>query len=224
MNTALKAKPPNALRILLVDGHRLFRAGIRELLAGHADLIIAEEAGSGDEALKKLAQTEVDVVVMEIRLPDMNGIEVLRKLRAMSHQAHVLFLTTVNEPDTLLVAAEAGAAGYILKDISPENLMNAIRAVHSGRTMVHPVLARRMLQQMEMKAKGMARARVHGLNETELSVLSNLVRGLSDREIAANLHLSEATVKKHLRQIYVKLGARNRAQAALLAVQNRLVQ
>lgn len=220
----LMPRRPDVLRILLVDAHRLFRVGVRELLAGHPDLMIADEVGSGEEALKKLAETPIDVVVMEVRLPDMSGIDILRRLRARTHEVHVLFLTTVDDAETLLAAAEAGAAGYILKDISPENLVNAIRAVHSGRTMVHPALARRMLERLEIKAKGMARAGVHGLNDTELSVLSNVARGMSDREIAAGLHLSEATVKKHLRKIYSKLAVRNRAQAALLAVQNHLIQ
>src|SRR5579883_3159007 len=194
---------PAPLRVLLVDGHRLFRAGLRKLLADYPDL---------------------QVIVTEVQLPDISGIEFLRRIRAAANHVHVLFLTTVDDAETLLAAAEAGAAGYVLKDISPENLVNAIRAVHEGRTMIHPVLARKMLEQLEAKAKGGPQTRLHGLTDTEISIIRNVALGLSDREIAARLHLSEATVKKHLRKIYSKLGARNRAQAALLAVQHRLLQ
>jgi DNA-binding NarL/FixJ family response regulator len=211
------------LRILLVDGHRLFRAGIRRLLTEYSDFSIVDDVGLGEEAVTSAGKNPLDVIVSEVRLPDISGIEVLRRLRSTTNHAHVLFLTTVDDPETLIAAAEAGAAGYILKDISPENLANAIRAVYEGRTMIHPQLARRMLEQLEAKAKGTPRSRLHGLKDTEISILGSVALGLSDREIAAKLHLSESTVKKHLRKIYGKLGARNRAQAALLAVQHRLI-
>jgi two-component system response regulator DevR len=215
---------PAPLRVLLVDGHRLFRAGLRKLLADYPDLAIVDDVGTAGEALERLARDDLQVIVTEVQLPDISGIEFLRRIRAAANHVHVLFLTTVDDAETLLAAAEAGAAGYVLKDISPENLVNAIRAVHEGRTMIHPVLARKMLEQLEAKAKGGPQTRLHGLTDTEISIIRNVALGLSDREIAARLHLSEATVKKHLRKIYSKLGARNRAQAALLAVQHRLLQ
>jgi len=211
------------IRILLIDGHRLFRAGICDLLARHRDLTVVADVGSGEEAIRLFPEHQPDVAVMEVRLPDMNGIDVLRSLRKTAKQAQVLFLTTADDPDMLLAAAEAGAAGYVLKDISPENLVNAIRAVHEGRTMIHPGLARRMLERLEAKAKNPAQSRPHNLKETDVAILGSVASGLSDREIAASLHLSEATVKKHLRKIYSKLGVRNRAQAALRAVQLRLI-
>jgi len=221
---AESAKTSAPLRVLLVDGHRLFRAGLRKLLADHRDLIIVDDVGTAGEGLERLARDNPQVVVTEVQLPDISGIEFLRRIRASANHVHVLLLTTVADADMLLAAAEAGAAGYILKDISPENLVNAIRAVQEGRTMIHPVLARKLLEQLEAKAKGGNQSRPHGLIDSEISIIRNVALGLSDREIAVRLHLSEATVKKHLRKIYSNLGARNRAQAALLALQHRLLQ
>jgi len=212
------------VRVLLADGNRLFRAGIRTLLAQHQDIAVLEDVGSGEDALKVLKAQEADVVVMEVNLPDMSGLEALRRLRAASENPQVLFLTTVDDAETLLAAAEAGAAGYILKDISPENLANAIRAVHEGRTMINPVLARRMMARLAAKARDGAPPDKPTLGESEILILGRVALGMSDREIATKLHLSEATVKKHLRRIYGKLGARNRAQAALLAVKLNLIK
>jgi two-component system, NarL family, response regulator DevR len=212
-----------AVRILLVDGNRLFRAGIRTLLSQHSDLVVLDDVESGVDALKVLQTQEPDVVLMEVNLPDMNGLEVLKQLRAGSEKVQVLFLTTVDDAEALLSAAEAGAAGYVLKDISPENLANAIRAVHEGRTMINPMLARRMMARLAAKAKDGAPPDKPKLGENEILILSRVALGMSDREIATKLHLSEATVKKQLRRIYGKLGARNRAQAALLAVKLNLI-
>jgi DNA-binding NarL/FixJ family response regulator len=212
------------IRVLLVDSHRLFRAGIRKLLADYPGLTVVDDVGTGEEAIKTFGTLQPDVVVTEVRLSDTTGVEMLRRLRAMSSAAQVLFLTTVDSPEVLLSAAEAGGAGYVLKDISPENLVNAIRAVHEGRTMIHPLMARRLLERLEANAKGGNHSGTQGLKDVETSILSSVALGLSDREIAVKLHLSEAAVKKRLRRIYGKLGARNRAQAALLAVQNHLIQ
>ncbi len=212
------------IRVLLVDSHRLFRAGLRKLLADQPSLVVVDDVGTGEEAIKTFSTLQPDVVVTEVRLSDTTGVEMLRRLRAMSKTAQVLFLTTVDNSEVLLSVAEAGGAGYVLKDISPENLVNAIRAVNEGRTMIHPVMARRLLERLEANAKGGNQSGGQGLKDLETTILSSVALGLSDREIAAKLHLSEAAVKKRLRRIYSKLGARNRAQAALLAVQNHLIQ
>lgn len=194
------------------------------MLADHADLVVVDDVVAGQDALTRLGNNEIDVVVMEVRLPDMSGIEVLRRIRTATNHPVVLFLTTVNDPAMLLAAAKAGAAGYVLKDISPENLANAIRAVHNGRTMIHPELARGMFERLQVEAQDTPRTRIPGLQDVDISILSGITLGLSDREIAAKLYLSEATVKKHLRNIYTRLGVRNRAQAALLAIRNRLIK
>ena len=213
-----------SLRVILVDSHKIFRAGMRKLLADHHEFAVVEDVGSGAEAIKACMDHDPDVVVAEVRLPDMSGIEMLRKLRQISRKAQVLFLTVTDDPGVLMSAAEAGAAGYVLKDISPENLANGIRAVHEGRTMIHPLLARRLFERLEASANRSAtQTRAHDLKDLEISILAHVALGLSDREIAATLHVAEATVKKRLRKIYVKLGARNRAQAALVAVQNHLI-
>jgi DNA-binding NarL/FixJ family response regulator len=212
------------VRVLLVDNHRLFRAGIRKLLADQPNLVVVDDVGTGEEAVQAFSILQPDVVVTEVRLPDTTGVEMLRRLRAISKTAQVLFLTTVDKSDVLLSIAEAGGAGYVLKDISPENLVKAIRAVNEGRTMIHPLMARRLLESLEANAKGGNHSGIQGLKDVETTILTSVSLGLSDREIAAKLHLSEAAVKKRLRRIYTKLGARNRVQAALLAIQNHLIQ
>lgn len=212
------------VRVLLVDNHRLFRAGIRKLLADQPNLVVVDDVGTGEEAIQAFSTLQPDVVVTEVRLPDTTGVEMLRRLRAISKTAQVLFLTTVDKSDVLLSVAEAGGAGYVLKDISPENLVKAIRAVNEGRTMIHPLMARRLLGSLEANAKGGNHSGIQGLKDVETTILTSVSLGLSDREIAAKLHLSEAAVKKRLRRIYTKLGARNRVQATLLAIQNHLIQ
>ena len=212
------------VRIVLVDGHRIFRAGIRKLLEAYPGLAIIADVDSGDAAIKACSDHGPDVMVSEVRLPDISGIDMLRKVREQSPRPQVLFLTVMDDIEVLVAAAEAGCAGYVLKDISPDNLANGILAVHRGSSMIHPTLARRLLGWLEARASGTGAPDSHGgLDEIEKQILSNVASGLSDREIAMALHLSEAAVKKRLRKVYVKLGARNRAQAALVAIERDLI-
>lgn len=213
-----------AIRVLLVDGNRLFRAGIRTFMSEHEDIEVLADVGSGEDALKVLDAHDLDVAVMEVNLPDTSGMDLLGRLRTATSKCEVLFLTTVDDAETMITAAERGAAGYVLKDISPENLANAIRAVHQGRTMLNPAVARQMLARLAAKAKNGTVPDKPELSEQEVLILGRVALGMSDREIATKLHVSEATVKKHLRRIYSKLGARNRAQAALLAVKLSLLK
>ncbi len=213
-----------AIRVLLVDGNRLFRAGIRAFMSEHQDIEVLADVGSGEDALKILDAHAPDVAVMEVNLPDTSGLELLGRLRTAANKCEVLFLTTVDNAEMMITAAERGAAGYVLKDISPENLANAIRAVHQGRTMLNPAVARQMLARLAAKARNGTVSDKPELGEHEVLILSRVALGMSDREIATKLHVSEATVKKHLRRIYSKLGARNRAQAALLAVKLNLLK
>lgn len=212
------------LRIVLVDGHRIFRAGIRKLLEAYPGISIVADVDSGEAAIKACTDHAPDVLVSEVRLPDISGIDMLRKLRQQTPRPQVLFLTVMDDVEVLVAAAEAGCAGYVLKDISPDNLAGGILAVYRGSSMIHPALARRLLAWLETRASRSGPPNSQsGLDEVEKQILSHVASGLSDREIAIALHLSEAAVKKRLRKLYVRLGARNRAQAALVAIERDLI-
>jgi DNA-binding NarL/FixJ family response regulator len=211
------------VRVLLVDGLPLFREGVESLMRSAPDIDVVGSAGTVKEALDKAARLKPDVIVMDVRLP--GGVEAIRALHRLLPQANVLVLTDDDSPDTAAQAAEAGAVGYILKDIAGQDLLNAIRYAANGKAMVNPRLVRHLLARVAVARHASSRdvARSRGLSEREIEVLAKLGEGLSDMEIAAALVISEATVKTHLRAIYRKLGVRNRAQAVAFAVSSGLV-
>jgi len=225
-----------AIRVLLVDDQTIFRQGIR-LMLEEADLQVVGEANSGEEAIARTAALRPDVVLMEISIPGDNGIAATRVIRQRHPASRVLILTGHTEYLLFREAAEAGAAGYVLKDIAPHNLITAIRAVHSGGTMLSPAIAKRILDSFFAEGRGLrttvadsvdgpdlaATVREHGLTPRETEVLAGLVERLSDRQIAERLSLSETTVKTHLRRIYQRLRVRNRAEAAAMAVERKLL-
>lgn len=216
-----------AIRVLLADDHLLTRQGVRALLAREPDIEVVAEASSGPEAVELAVRHQPDVVLMDVVMGGGDGIEATRMIRQRCPKTQVLILTVYADQELFQRAVAAGAVGYVLKDISPQNLTNAIRAVHSGKTMVNPGILRRLVEEMQRRSEeqgisGIRRA--HGLTEREVDVLLALSEGYSDKEIAARLYLSESTVKTHLRSIYQKLGVRNRAQAAAWAVEKGLAR
>jgi len=225
-----------AIRVLLVDDQTIFRQGIK-LMLEEADIQVVGEANSGEEAVERTATVHPDVVLMEISIPGDNGIAATRAIRQRHPASRVLILTGHTEYLLFREAAEAGAAGYVLKDIAPHNLITAIRAVHSGGTMLSPAIAKRILDSFFAEGRGLrttitdsadgpdlaATVREHGLTPRETEVLAGLVERLSDRQIAERLSLSETTVKTHLRRIYQRLRVRNRAEAAAVAVEKKLI-
>ncbi len=213
------------IRVLLADDHVLTRQGLRALLSSASDIEVVAEAGSGQEAIELAVRHQPDVVLMDVMMEG-DGVEATRVIKQRCPKTQVLILTVYADQDLFRRAVAAGAVGYVLKDISPENLVKAIRAVHVGKTMVNPGIVRRLVEDIQRRAEeqgilGIRRA--HGLTEREVEVLLAVSQGLSDKEIAARLFLSESTVKTHLRSIYHKLGVRNRAQAAAWAVEKGLV-
>lgn len=214
------------IRVLIVDDQSMIRQGIRAILQSERDIEVVGEADSGRDALSQVTALSPDLVLMDIMMCDGDGIEATRAIKQLWPSVSILMVTVYADQELFRKAVQAGAVGYILKDISPANLANAIRAVHSGKTMINPSVARKMLEHLftapEATGDGAAR-RLHGVTERELEVLAGVAEGLSDKEIGSKLFMSESTVKSHLRTIYHKLKLRNRAQAAAFAVEKGLI-
>ncbi len=213
------------VRVMIVDDHGIVRAGLRGLLQPEADIAVVGEAAGVKEAVRKATELNPDVVLMDVKLLDGSGIEATKMIKERCPATQVLILTVYDDQETALKAVQAGAVGYVLKDIPPEHLVRAIRAVHSNGTMINPGVARRLVERLaatEREAVLFNFRRGPGLTERELDVLRSVASGLSDREIALKLFLSEPTVKSHLRSIYQKLHIHNRSQATAYAVKNGL--
>ena len=214
------------IRVFLIDPHVLLRHGLKMLLASEGDIEIVGEAGSGAAAADEVAASAADVVLMEIAGPPAEGIGAIRTIKTRCPGTQVLVLSAQSDQEVFRDAAAAGAVGYVLKDISPINLCNAIRAVQSGATMINPVLARQMVEglaQDDAAAAAGAPRRRHRLTPRETNILTEVALGLSDKEIAVKLTLSESRVKNCLRALYGRLNLRNRAHAAAFAVRRGLV-
>ncbi|MCW2504206.1 MAG: two-component system response regulator [Actinomycetia bacterium] len=204
------------LRLLLVDDHEMVRAGLRTFLDLQDDMVVAGEASSAEQALALIPSVRPDIVVMDLQLPGMSGIEALKRLQVSHPRVKVVVLTSFAGQDSVLPAVRAGVAGYLLKDIGPAELADALRAVHAGGAQLHPQVAATVLQSVAETARDPLTPREH-------EVLRLVARGLSNRLIARELALSEKTVKAHVSAVLAKLGVADRTQAALYAVRSGLV-
>ncbi|MGP3976767.1 response regulator [Streptomyces sp. 8N114] len=220
------------IRVMLVDDQALLRTGFRMVLTAQQDMEVAAEASDGGEALAVLRETPVDVVLMDVRMPNVDGVEATRRIceggEGGPGDPKVLILTTFDLDEYAFSALKAGASGFMLKDVPPGDLLAAIRAVHSGDAVVAPSTTRRLIDRFssvlpattsEPVAKELRR-----LTEREREVLTLIAQGLSNGEIAARLVLSEATVKTHVGRILAKLELRDRVQAVVLAYETGLVR
>lgn len=227
----------DSVRIVLVDDQELMRAGFRMVLDAQPDLEVVGEAGDGDELLPLLETLTVDVVVMDVRMPRMDGVEATRHVcarqrpgaaRTINGEPRVLILTTFDLDEYAYAALKAGASGFLLKDAPPPDLLSAIRSVHSGDAVVAPSTTRRLLDrfadQLTANQPPPPPAGLDVLTEREREVLAVVAQGLSNAEIAERLHVSEATVKTHVGRILTKLDLRDRVQAVVLAYETGLVQ
>lgn len=205
------------IRVLLVDDHQVVRRGLRTFLEVQGDIEVVGEAGDGAEGVAGAEALRPDVVLMDIKMPGMDGIEALRKLRELTNPAKVLIVTSFTEQRTVVPALRAGAAGYVYKDIDPEALADAIRSVHAGHVLLQPEVAGALLAQDD---RGSGQGRGTTLTEREREVLVLIADGRSNREIARALVLSEKTVKTHVSNILMKLDLADRTQAALWAVRH----
>ncbi len=207
------------LRLVLVDDDVLVRSGLRVLLESEPDMTVVGDAGTGREALEVAGRTDPDVVVMDVRMPDMDGIAATASLVARDpHRPRVLVLTTFEDHDYLYRALHAGASGFALKRSGPEELAHAIRVVASGTSLVLPDLTRRLIAARSARPSGPAA--LPELTAREADVLRQVAAGLSNTEIAARLFLSRETVKTHVSSVLVKLGARDRTQAVIAAYES----
>jgi len=210
---------------MLVDDQELVRTGFRMVLGAQPDIEVVGEAADGLAAVEALRAVEADVVLMDVRMPRMDGVEAARVICAAPGGPKVLILTTFDLDEYAFAAIKAGAAGFLLKDVPPAELISAIRSVHSGDAVVAPSTTRRLLDRFAvLLPEGDARREDAGvLTAREREVMVHVARGLSNSEIAARLHLAEATVKTHLGRILAKLGLRDRAQVVVYAYETGVV-
>ncbi|MEU3250238.1 response regulator transcription factor [Streptomyces sp. NPDC006997] len=205
------------IKVLLVDDHQVVRRGLRTFLEVQDDIEVVGEAADGAEGVDLTERLHPDVVLMDIKMPGMDGVEALRKLRELNHTARVLIVTSFTEQRTVVPALRAGAAGYVYKDVDPDALAGAIRSVHAGHILLQPEVATALLSQEEA---GTGQGRGGTLTDREREVLGLIADGRSNREIARALILSEKTVKTHVSNILMKLDLADRTQAALWAVRH----
>jgi DNA-binding NarL/FixJ family response regulator len=216
----------DVIRVVIVDDQSLVRAGFRMVLAAQPDMTVVGEAGDGAEALRLLAREPADVVVMDIRMPVMDGVEATRLLCAEPVGPRVLVLTTFDTDADAFAALQAGASGFLLKNVPPEELMSAIRVVAAGESVVAPRITRRLLDRFagQLTPPPDGDGRIGQLTEREREVLLLMAQGLSNAEIAERLYVAETTVKTHVGRILTKLDLRDRVQAVVLAYQTGLVR
>jgi DNA-binding NarL/FixJ family response regulator len=216
-----------SLRVLIADDQALVRAGFRMILECEADLEVVGEAGDGREALAEVRRLQPDVVLMDVRMPDLDGIEATRQLLAGDGQAKVVMLTTFDLDEYVYEALRAGASGFLLKDVPPEQLVAGIRAVANGDALLSPSVTRRVIEEFVRVPPPSVReqqAQLEELTARELEVLELIARGLSNAEIAAELVVSDTTVKTHVAHVLMKLGLRDRVQAVVFAYETGLVE
>ena len=214
------------IRIGLVDDQELVRAGFRMVLDAQPDMTVVGEAGDGLAAIELARRFTCDVMVMDARMPRLDGVEATRRIRTAGERPRILMLTTFDLDEYAFAALKAGASGFLLKDVPAEELLFAIRAVHSGDSVVAPSTTRRLIDQFAhlLPVGGPAPAELTGLTGREREVLVLVAQGLSNAELAGKLFLSEATVKTHVGRILAKLDLRDRVQAVVYAYENGLVK
>jgi NarL family two-component system response regulator LiaR len=212
----------DAIRVLLVDDHAVVREGLRNFLALQDGLEIVGEASDGNEAIEQAQRLEPDVILMDLVMPGLDGIGAMRQLRARSSASRVIVLTSFLEDERVLPAIQAGAAGYLLKNVAPAELARAIRAAHAGEAIIDPTAAARLVRVIADDARSRIE-QPERLTRRERDVLELIARGQSNKRIAFELGISEKTVKTHDGHLLAKLGVTDRTQAALMAVEEGLV-
>ncbi|MDN5765311.1 MAG: response regulator transcription factor [Humibacillus sp.] len=224
--------PPELIRVLIVDDHALYRRGLQTVLATEEGIEIVGEAADGIEAVAQAEETLPDVIVMDVSMPKRGGIDACRVIRQRVPSARILMLTSSDDEANLFEAVRAGANGYLLKDVPPEEVAAGIRGLHAGQSLLSPMMATKLLtefNQMSVQATAAAEAspaegiELPRLTDRELEILKLVARGRLNREIAAELFISENTVRNHIRNILDKLQMHSRMEAAMYAVRQRLI-
>jgi DNA-binding NarL/FixJ family response regulator len=216
------------VRVVLADDQPLIRAGLRVLIADTPDLDIVGEAETGTQAIQRVRNVHPDVVVMDIRMPGMDGIEATRVITSGPEPARVLMLTTFDDDDYVYGALRAGASGFLVKDMALEEILTAIRVVAAGDALIAPSVTRRLIEEFAARPEPAdrpepARRTIAGITEREREVLTLVGQGMPNSEIAAHLHISAATAKAHVGRLFTKLDARDRVHLVIIAYETGLV-
>ena len=205
------------IKILMADDHPVVRAGIRGMLETQPDFEVIAEAKNGQEAIEQVSKLKPDVVLMDLRMPEMDGVEAISKIKESYPDMHILVLTTYDTDADIVRAVEAGATGYLLKDAPRDELFRAVRATARGETVLAPPVAARLMGKVRDKGDTALTAR-------EIDVLMLVARGASNQDVGEKLHVSTATVKSHLLQIYQKLGVSDRTAAVTTAIERGIIR
>jgi DNA-binding NarL/FixJ family response regulator len=212
-----------SIRVLVADDQSMVRAGFRMLLSGENDIEVVAEASNGLEAVAQAARFHPTVVLMDIRMPQLDGLEATRRILAADDNARILILTTFDLDEYVYEALRSGASGFVLKDDPPEQLLAAIRVVASGEALLSPAITKRVIKQFARIPRPEPPRQLDELTERELEVFRLIARGLSNNEIGRELYISDTTVKTHITHILMKLNLRDRVQAVVLAHESGLV-
>jgi two-component system, NarL family, response regulator DevR len=208
-------KQDGRIRVLIVDDHEMVREGLMAMLKPERDIEVVGQTGYGAAVVELVDSTRPDVVLLDARLPDVSGVEVCRLLTQSHPAVAVVILTTYTDPDLVQECLQAGARGYVVKDVEQFSLNESIRAVYRGQAVLAPQVAGQVIERVRAPQPDVSRRAA--LNASQVAILRLISRGHSNREIAAEVHLSENTVKTHVQEIFRKLGVRNRVEAAILA-------
>jgi two-component system, NarL family, response regulator LiaR len=210
--------PP--IRIVVADDHPVVRDGLVAILSAQRDFAVVGEAGTGEEAVRLATEQKADVLLLDLEMPHMDGVEVLQRLREQRSNVRVIVFTAFDADERILAAVRAGAKGYLLKGVPRDEIFEAVRVVHAGNSLLQPVVASRLLRQMSEEDS--AAQGIRSLTTRELEVLRLVMRGLQNKEIANELVVTERTVKFHVSSILMKLGAGNRTEAVAIATRHGL--
>ena len=211
------------IKVLIVDDHQVVRQGLRTFLELQEDVLVVGEAGDGQSAVEMVRQLNPDIVLMDLVMPRLDGISATRQVKSLGSDVKVIALTSFTEDDKVFPAIQAGASSYLLKDVSPDDLVEAIRAVYRGEARLHPDIARKLMEQVAHQTPSPRESHVDDLTERELDVINLVAHGFNNQEIAKELVISEKTVKTHISNILSKLQLEDRTQLAIYAIKKGLV-
>ena len=211
------------IKVLIVDDHQVVRQGLRTFLELQEDVLVVGEAADGETAVDMVRQLNPNVVLMDLVMPRLDGVSATRQVKSLGTEVKVIALTSFTEDDKVFPAIQAGASSYLLKDVSPDDLVEAIRAVHRGEARLHPDIARKLMEQVAQQASPLHKSHLEDLTEREREVINLVAKGRNNQKIANELVISEKTVKTHVSNILGKLQLEDRTQLAIYAIKHGLV-
>jgi len=211
------------IKVLIVDDHQVVRQGLRTFLELQDDILVIAEAGDGLAAVELVEQFKPDVVLMDLVMPRMDGISATQQIKSLAADVSVIALTSFTEDDKVFPAIQAGACGYLLKDVSPDDLVEAIRAAYHGEARLHPDITRKLMEQVAYPVSQTSQSQLEDLTDREMQVVRLVAKGYNNHDIAAELVISEKTVKTHVSNILSKVHLEDRTQLAIYAIKQGLV-